>query len=205
MEKQVLKAQEFQLTDENGKIRARLALSEKQTPFLCLYDNETNPKATLLLSESQQPELILYDDNGKPAVVISLNKGLPFLLLNKKEANITLGISQAGHPAIEAYDQKGNPRFYLTIEKEHTGLILSRKDLIKQIAFIASNTNSFIALSAPQGLPMISIDVDDKEPHIFITDKKQEAYIVPLENLMEKLEEERIIVIEKSPNKKDDK
>jgi len=195
MEKQVLKAQEFQLTDENGKIRARLGLTKDQTPFLCFYDEQTIARVFFLLSESQQPHLIFYNSQHNPVLSLNIYNDKPAILLQGQKRELILQVTDQDEIGIHARDTQGNLLFRLFAEKEKTWFILSYPNNNKQIVLLAKeNGNTTLGISAPEGESQIGLTVNKESPILMVFHKNGKASTLrikadELEKIISKLED----------------
>jgi hypothetical protein len=67
---QTVRASEFVLEDENGKVRAILSVF-KDVPGLSLFDEDGKNRVGLVV-DKDGPRLSLYDENGKPRAVLAV-------------------------------------------------------------------------------------------------------------------------------------
>ena len=75
----VIRANQFVLEDETGKLRATLAV-DKDGPRLILDNERGKPRASLAV-DKDGPLLLLADETGKPRAGMSVDKDGPRLLL----------------------------------------------------------------------------------------------------------------------------
>lgn len=79
-------AEEFRLVDAHGKLRAVLALSADEEPYLALLDRNENRK--LWLGLSKESGLAIRDTDGKTRLVLSLDgDGEPTLVFRDRQQN----------------------------------------------------------------------------------------------------------------------
>jgi hypothetical protein len=75
----VIRATQFILEDENGKLRA-MPSANKDAPRLDLAGEDGKPRIGLSVSK-EGPALLLLDENGKARVGLAVSKGGPWLAL----------------------------------------------------------------------------------------------------------------------------
>jgi hypothetical protein len=94
-----VRAQGFELVDQNGNTRAGLSFDPTTgQPSLDLADQNDSIRASLFLSEYGQPMLRLADQVGKPRVELSL-------------------LGESGQPLLDLLDQNGMPRVGLHLDE----------------------------------------------------------------------------------------
>jgi len=195
MSKEILTAQEFQLKDKKGKIRARLGLTKDQTPFLCFYDEQTIARVFFLLSESQQPHLIFYNSQHNPVLSLNIYNDKPTILLQGQKRELILQVTDQDEIGIHARDTQGNLLFRLFAEKERTWFILSYPNNNKQIVLLAKESgNTTLGISAPEGESQIGLTVNKESPILMVFDKNGKASALrikadELEKIISKLDD----------------
>lgn len=113
--KDVIRAKEFALEDENGHIRGRLTLM-KGAPGLSLNDENGTLRAGLVLVETGAG-LSLYNESGKPQATLGITELGAGLLLSDANGveRIALAVPEAG-PAIILFDETGIGRAELAVQ-----------------------------------------------------------------------------------------
>ena len=176
MSKEILTAQEFQLKDKKGKIRARLALTETGEPFFCLYDSNQEPKATFGITEDE-PKIVLFAQEKQPSLLLGIKQTRPVILLAREKAMLNFIITEQNHIGIEAYDPKKNIRLRIYADEESTEFILSDQNDIKRISLMVNKEGiALVGLSAPQEQPKIALAIDENNPKLMLIDKNANAF-----------------------------
>ncbi|MGH7820313.1 MAG: hypothetical protein ACREQ9_11100 [Candidatus Binatia bacterium] len=76
----VTKAQQLEIEDANGKVRASLGIEEEGVR-LRLYDPNGLRRASLSVAANGDPGLALFDAADRPGVIVELTKSGPSLVL----------------------------------------------------------------------------------------------------------------------------
>jgi hypothetical protein len=122
-----IRANQFTLEDENGKLRAALGVN-KGTAGLMLFAENGKPRAMLRVSKDG-PGLYLLDENGKPRAELSMDEDVPGLVLHEENGNVRamLAVGKEG-PMLGLNDENNKPRVGLGLFKNGPSLWLSDKD-----------------------------------------------------------------------------
>jgi hypothetical protein len=119
----VIKAEEFQLVDKEGRMRAVLALEDDQ-PGLFLFDKEESLRASFCLDEGGEPCLDMLDKGDVTRVVLWVNGGESNLTLCDKEGVFRLQIyasdDDEGH-GMALLDRAGRPCAFLEVGEDDEG------------------------------------------------------------------------------------
>jgi hypothetical protein len=119
----VIAAEQFQLIDKEGRIRAVLELDNEQ-PGLFLYDQEEGLRAYLCLDEGGAPFLDMLDKGAIPRVMLGVNGGESNLDLYDKDgrgrAQIYVQADDAG-PGLALFDRAGRPCVMLDVGEDQEG------------------------------------------------------------------------------------
>ncbi len=104
----VVRANQFILEDEKGRMRATLAVS-KDTSALRLYDKSGKPRAVLGVLGDAGPALVLNDGNDKTRVQLIVLRDVPVLALmdGNDKSRIKLGVLKDGEPVLALHDETG--------------------------------------------------------------------------------------------------
>jgi len=87
--KEVVRAQQFELVDSQGKVRALLAMLPDGGPILALYDKGGKAAANLSLLPGESPMLALHDSGGKTRALLNVRPdGSPMLALFDREGKV---------------------------------------------------------------------------------------------------------------------
>ena len=106
---EVIRAERFEVVDENGMLRALLSLGTDGEPGLRLYDKNGQHRAALSLLNNGEPRLGLYDKDGSRAVlgVVDGEPRLWFFDQNGKyRAALVLNADE--EPRLSFIDKNGN-------------------------------------------------------------------------------------------------
>ena len=118
-----VRAKRFVVEDENGKVRAVLAVF-KDGPGLTLADESGNPRAMLIMGKGG-PALTLSDENGKVRAGLNATKETAGLTLadenGKNRAALVVG---KNGPRVGLSDDKGKTRDFMSVLKESPSLAL---------------------------------------------------------------------------------
>jgi hypothetical protein len=118
-----VRANHFVVEDENGKVRAVLAVF-KDGPGLTLADENGNPRAMLIMGKGG-PALTLSDENGKVRAGLNATKETAGLTLadenGKNRAALVVG---KNGPQVGLSDDKGKTRVFMSVLKERPLLAL---------------------------------------------------------------------------------
>lgn len=105
-EKKVIHANTFILEDENGKMRATLAM-EKNGPQLALFDEKREPRA-VLAAPDDGPRIVLTDEKGNiRAWLMVIGEGSGLVLTNEKAKGGVELVVRKDSPALSMTDDKG--------------------------------------------------------------------------------------------------
>ncbi|MBN2592078.1 MAG: hypothetical protein JXA81_01120 [Sedimentisphaerales bacterium] len=104
-----IRAKKFVLEDENGKIRATLAMTENG-PMLSLSDENGKTRAAMRVAEGK-PSLSLHDVNGKERASLMVGTLGPYLTLydenDKLRADLSVGKDSS---SLSLSDENGKER-----------------------------------------------------------------------------------------------
>ena len=107
----VVRAERFELTDKEVKVRAGLSMGfQGETPQLDLFDLERNLHITLSLGGPLGASLsFVKNKKARAALAMDLD-GHPTLMLFDKNQNIRAAVlvGPEGDPRVELHDQAGN-------------------------------------------------------------------------------------------------
>ena len=119
----VIAAEEFQLVDKEGRMRAVLALEDDQ-PGLYLFDKEESLRASFCLDEGGEPYLDMLDKGEITRLVLWVNEGESNLTLCDKEGMFRVQIyssgDEEGHGAA-LLDRAGRPCAFLDVGEDDEG------------------------------------------------------------------------------------
>lgn len=101
---QVVRAQRFEVVDEEGKRRGRFDSLPNGAVRLVFYDNEGKVRTGLLVATNGAPGLQFWDKNNKPVSVFSDSVTL---LDPAGQPRARMSVSAHGDPAITLYDEEG--------------------------------------------------------------------------------------------------
>jgi len=129
--RKVVKAEEFVLSDAQGRQRALLRMSQ-WGPSLDLRDEKGTIRATLHMDDNG-PGVSLLDAKGKERVALDVEEG-PVLALfdDRGEQRVSLGVQEPGDKtwpegaALFLFDQEGKPR--VTLDASAKGPTLTLHD-----------------------------------------------------------------------------
>ena len=119
----VIAAEEFQLVDKEGRMRAVLALEDDQ-PGLYLFDKEESLRASFCLDERGEPYLDMLDKGDVTRVVLWVNEGESNLTLCDKEGRFRVQIfvpDDDEGPGVAVMDEVGRPCLVLGIGDDREG------------------------------------------------------------------------------------
>ena len=104
----VIRAQQFQLVDQTGRMRGRLEVDEYGAARLALFGPEGGPRVSLAATSQGGAELELGDDQRQSAVVLKVDQNARNLALYQ-EGKLRLGleVQKNGEAAVNLFD-KGN-------------------------------------------------------------------------------------------------
>ncbi len=130
--KRVIKAQEFQVVDNKGKIRAKLGLTFKGDSYLQYFDMNSKGRIILGLDKDGNPGLVYVDKNNNERSSLFLGKeGTPYLYFCDKDGKrrSILHVDESGSSSLLFTDNKGQPRLALgsaTTKTIKSGAIITR-------------------------------------------------------------------------------
>ena len=101
---QVVRAQRFEVVDEEGKRRGRFDSLPNGAVRLVFYDNDGKVRTGLLVATNGAPGLQFWDQNNKPVSVFSDSVTL---LDPDGQPRARMSVSAHGNPAITLYDEEG--------------------------------------------------------------------------------------------------
>lgn len=106
-----IRAQEFDVVDQNGKTRVILGTDDSGSPGLVLYNKNGKPGVELTLGADELPALGLYDQNDKNRAALYLDKSGPTLTLSDRNETTRAGLavcdSGSGISALMLCNQNG--------------------------------------------------------------------------------------------------
>ena len=115
--KEVVRAESFELVDQEGRVRAVWSVVDGTRPSLAMLDKQGDFRAWLLLSEDGSPNLVLKDNprgvlmdgEGQIRSVNRLHGGSPVFTMHDGEGQIrwVVRLSGDGTPSLETYDAEG--------------------------------------------------------------------------------------------------
>ncbi len=119
----VIAAEEFQLVDKEGRMRAVLALDDDQ-PGLFLFDKEESLRASFCLDEEGEPYLDMLDKGEITRLVLWVNEGESNLTLCDKEGMFRVqfyaSVDDEGH-GVALIDRAGRPCAFLEVGEDDEG------------------------------------------------------------------------------------
>ena len=101
---QVVRAQRFEVVDQDGKRRGRFDSLPNGAVRLVFYDNDGKVRTGLLVATNGAPGLQFWDQNNKPVSVFSDSVTL---LDPDGQPRARMSVSAHGNPAITLYDEEG--------------------------------------------------------------------------------------------------
>jgi hypothetical protein len=113
-----VRAQSFELVDQNGKTLAALETRENGTG-LTILDQNGNDRVTLQLDNEEMPGVVLFDKNGKARVQMSVGTdGAPGLGLLDQDGTVRVAqlLKADGTSALGLFDQNGEIRAGLAMD-----------------------------------------------------------------------------------------
>ncbi|HYA02743.1 MAG TPA: hypothetical protein VEI04_06480 [Syntrophobacteria bacterium] len=142
----ILTAEEFQLVDEKGTVRAALSMS-MGGPGIVLFDKAGKFRAVLGLATGEDsPVLSLGDAEGRHRATLALRvNGEPYFALLDKEGKVRMSFT---------LDRERGPRIALLDNNELTRAALGAVDLTKVTAMGA--------IEAQQPVSLVLFDRDEK-------------------------------------------
>jgi hypothetical protein len=116
MTEDIVNAKQFNLLDENGKVRACLGM--QNGPKLVFFDEDGKNRAELTVPKDG-PRLDFSDENGKLRAYLRVSKDGPVLLFGDENSKpcAYLRVSKDG-PRLALFDASGKPRAYLRVSKD---------------------------------------------------------------------------------------
>ena len=106
----VVRAQKFELIDENGRLCASLGLTKDGSPSFVLQDASGTARVEVLLASDGCPVVVIRDKNGKSRAALTAspagNAGLVFLDKDEKE-KASFGLDFDGTPKLDVRDNQG--------------------------------------------------------------------------------------------------
>jgi len=104
----VVRAQEFELVDANGKLLAVLGRAEGGGHGLLLVDKNEKLRASLGVTWDGEPGLNLIDKDEKPLVSLELmGQNAWLMLLDEKTSGRAFFELRDGEPGLALYDENG--------------------------------------------------------------------------------------------------
>ena len=128
---EAIAAEEFQLVDKKGHVRAVLGLNEDEQPRLLFFDKHDKLRISFYV-EDEEPGVELLDTNEKTRAALGLgNNGQPSLqLLDKNEkVHAVLEMGENGGPGLDFYDMRGELRSSLALMEDEMPLGLTLIDM----------------------------------------------------------------------------
>ena len=120
----IVRANRFELVDENGKKRAELR-ADKDAVSLNLFDESGELRAGLGVLEEEGPALTLTNENGKPVAGLSVTEDGPKLYLLDENDNIRvmLAVHEDG-TTLALSDENRKFGVALSVNENGGGLVL---------------------------------------------------------------------------------
>lgn len=118
-EKKVVEANEFVLKDEQGRVRARIGLSNDNQPAIDLLDEAGQPRLSLELAANQSPYVTLRDEKARMRADLAVNGDQVALtfLSTTEETTVFLFSADDGDAALAITDQTNVIRSVLGVER----------------------------------------------------------------------------------------
>lgn len=108
----VIRANSFVLEDENGKMRARLAMTE-DGPMFSLYDENDKTRAALRMAKDM-PSLSLHDVDGKERASLMVGMLGPYLTMYDENDELRADLSVGNDSSsLSLSDENGEERVVL--------------------------------------------------------------------------------------------
>ena len=111
---EVIRAKSFELVNDMGNMRARLAINDEGEPELAMFDQNENYRWVGFQSNDGSSGLVLLDQNGKLRLRLGTrDNGLVFIDVSDGDENtrLWLGETDEGTPMLFMADQDGKRRF----------------------------------------------------------------------------------------------
>ncbi len=122
----VVSAQEFRLTDAQGRVRALLACGKNGSPALTFENAAGNPRVRVGM-DGQASGVTLYNARGKGQVYLTLqpdgSAGVALLDANGS-LRAALHLNQQGSPVLSLHDVQGAPRALLEARPDGSPALL---------------------------------------------------------------------------------
>jgi hypothetical protein len=145
-----IRAKNFVLEDENGKVRGVLAV-DKYGSALTLYDENGKARAWLNVGKDG-PGLNMNDENGKPRAMLNEGKDGPGLILydekNENYAELAVGKERRG---LTLSDEYHKPLARLCVDKDGPGLSLFDTNTRFHASLSVNKDNADLSLSEAKG------------------------------------------------------
>jgi hypothetical protein len=116
---EAIAAEEFQLVDKNGHVRAVLGLNDEDEPRLLFLDGNEKPRLSIYVEEGQ-PGIDLADKNAHVRATLGLDdNSLPslFLLDEKETVHASLALVEGEGPSLDLFDDNDVLRASLALLK----------------------------------------------------------------------------------------
>ena len=129
---ETIAAEEFQLVDKKGHIRAVLGLNDEDEPCLLFLDDTEKPRLSIYV-EDGQPGIDLADDNEHVRASLGLDDdSQPSLLLldEKEKVHASLILLEGEGPSLDFFDEND-------VRRASLGLL--RDDALPSLALVDKN------------------------------------------------------------------
>ena len=117
---EVVRAKSFELVNDVGALRARLAVDDDGEPQLTMLDKNGNYRLALFQSDDGTSGLVLLDQNGKHRLRLGTSDtGSPYIDISdgNNDTRLWLGEADDGGPMLFMADRNGNRRFELILSR----------------------------------------------------------------------------------------
>jgi hypothetical protein len=124
----VIRAEQFELVDKAGRVRAALYVNENAEAALAFNDQEGKVRAQLGLGPTGHPSLTLLGEDTQPFIFLGFTEsGGVRVALESREGKkrATLELSPSGWPALFLYDTSGEPRAVLQLDETNGEPVLA--------------------------------------------------------------------------------
>jgi hypothetical protein len=167
----VLEANEFQLKDADGTVRARLSTDAANRPILSMLDAKGVPVASL--GGGRQPSLVLLRQETNEQIRLGANTAFFGLGLYEKEIRAGLGVQNSA-PVLNLFDQSGTAQATIVARPSGSSLVLKNpagKESSTMWVDSAAGGSSF-NMSGSAGSLSVNLGQDAGGPGLEIADNE---------------------------------
>jgi hypothetical protein len=114
----VIQAQEFQVVDHEGRVRAAFGLDGDDSPGLDLFDRMGERRLSLLLADESSGILSFEGSPGLRVAIVSLANFSGLAMVDGGGARrAMLALNDRGDAFLQLCDQHGRPRLEVTVNR----------------------------------------------------------------------------------------